>query len=483
MARKIGFLEVLTPEHIRSIHIHALRVLEEVGVWFPNEEVLKCFHDGGAIVDFDSQKVWIPSQLSETCIRKFPSRFTWYARNPKKSLDMSGTETYYSFPDSTIRILDLEGNRRSATATDGENICRICDALPNLDASSTGINPPEMPLGVLQGWMAKTMFTYSSKPVFGTCINEKVSELTLEMARIVADTCDHLPPGQLPLMIIMNPISPLYDEPGQLEGMMVYLKHGLPIAISPEVQAGATGPATLAGTMVQQTAEFLAHAILAQLVNPGTPVVYGTVSSIFDMKKMILPYGAPEADLLGIATVQMARFYGIPARMTGGSSDANALGMQAGIESLMSTLLPLLAGATFVLHGAGELENTMTVSYEKILVDEEVIAMSRRFMEGIDVTPETLGFDVIKEVGPTGHFLATDHTMEYFQKEQFMPSFMVRENFEEWKKSGEKRAEERARDRARDLIEHYQPDPLPEEAIQEIDAIYETFSKEIEEEL
>lgn len=473
------FFEILTSEQILLIHLNALRVLEEVGVWLPNKEVLDYFHKAGAKVDFDSQHVLIPSQLVENSIRQCPSRFTWHARNSKNSLDMNGTTTYFSFPDSAIRIIDLEGNRRTARKEDGENICRICDALPEMAATSTGINPPEMPSGVLEGWMAKTMFSQSSKPVFGTCRNTDVSHMTLEMAEVVADACDFLPAGQLPLMIIMNPVSPLFNEPGQLDGMMVYLKRGLPIAISPEVQAGATGPATLAGTMVQQTAEFLAHATLAQLVSPGTAVVYGTVSSIFDMKKMLLPYGAPEADLIGIATVQMARYYGIPARMTGSSSDANSLGMQAGVESLMSTLFPILSGASFVLHGAGELENTMTVSYEKILIDNEIISMSRRLMQGIDVTPETLGFEVIKEVGPKGHFLATDHTLKYYKKEHSSANLMVRDNYENWERGGKKRAEERARDQARHLLETYQPDPLPEDIARKLEEIVVSYQEKM----
>jgi trimethylamine--corrinoid protein Co-methyltransferase len=342
--------------------------------------------------------------------------------------------------------------------------------------ASTGVTPPEMPAGELEAWHTKTMFMECSKPVFGVCRSEAVSHMILRMAEVVADCCE-LPEGQLPLAIITNPVSPLFNTPEQLAGMLVYLRLGLPIAISPEVQAGATGPATLAGTMVQQTAEFLGHAVLAQIVHPGTPVIYGTVSSVFDMQKMMLPYGAPEADLLGIATVQMARFYGIPARTTGGSSDANALGMQAGVDSLMSTLLSILAGSTFVLHGAGELENTLAVSYEKLLVDEEIIRMARRIARGIEVTPETLAFEVIKEVGPQGDYLGTEHTFEHFRREQFMPSLMVREKYDLWEAAGGNRAEERARELAADLLERHQPEPLPPEASSELEAIYTSFKQ------
>jgi trimethylamine---corrinoid protein Co-methyltransferase len=474
MSTLIHPLEILTQEQVIKIHETAVRVLAEVGVWLPNQEILELFADHGARVDFDHSLVYIPSDLVEACIQRFPSGFTWYARNPKYSIRLDGTQTHFSFPDSTIRIVDLDGNRREGTAEDGEQITRLCDSLPNMAVASTGVNPPFMQNEVLEAWLMLTMFSKCSKPVYGVCRSARISHMILEIAQIIADCYPHLSDDNLPLAIITNPVSPLMNTPNQLEGMMVYLHRGLPISISPEVQAGATGPATLAGTMVQQTAEFLAHAVIVQLVKPGSPVVYGTVSSTFDMKKMILPYGAPEADLLGIATVQMARFYGIPARTTGGSSDANDMGMQAGVESLMSTLISLQAGSSFVLHGAGEYENTMTMSYEKLLIDEEIIAMARRLIDGIEVTEETLGFEVIKEVGPKGHFLSTDHTLRHYRKEQFMPHLMVRDVYDAWKESGCNTAVERAREKARDILANHQPEPLPEHALFELKKIYES---------
>lgn len=478
MTNPTHFLEILTPEQVRSIHDTALRILEEVGLWLPNSEILQLYADAGAEVDFKAQKVKLPASLVEDCIEKFPSGFTWHARNPANSARFDGRETHFSFPDSTIRIVDLDGIRRPGTAKDGEDIACLCDALPNMAVASAGVNPPEMPSGVLEAWLTRTMFTQTSKPVFGCCRSAAISQMILRMAEVVADSCPGLPEGQLPLAIITNPVSPLFNTPGQLEGMLVYLHRGLPISISPEVQAGATGPATLAGTLAQQTAEFLAHACIAQLIHPGTPVIYGTVSSIFDMKKMMLPYGAPEADLIAIATVQMARYYNIPARTTGGSGDSNSLDVQAGIESLMSTLVALQAGASFVLHGAGEFENTMTVSYEKILIDNEVIAMARILANGFEVTEETLGFDVIKEVGPQGHFLGTDHTMRHFRKAQFMPRLMVRDSYEVWQAAGAKGAVERAREQAREILAKHQPEPLPEAAARELDSIYAAVLKE-----
>jgi trimethylamine--corrinoid protein Co-methyltransferase len=279
-------------------------------------------------------------------------------------------------------------------------------------------------------------------------------------------------PNQLPLIAIVNTTSPLYNTPRELDAFLEYIRRGVPIIIAPETQAGATGPVTLAGTFVQHTAEFLAHATVAQLINPGVPIVYGTVASVFDMRKMILPYGAPEADLLNIATAQMARYYNIPSRGTGGTADANALGMQAGVESLMSILSCHLAGITYVNHAGGELENSLAASYEKTIIDDEIIAMSKRLIRGIEVTSDTLALDIIKTVGPRGNFLSHEHTLKNFRQEHFIPEIWDRDRFGRWEKAGKKRVEEHAHDLVHELLNQYEPEPLPKQALDEISNIY-----------
>lgn len=470
------YLTVLSDEDIQHVHAATLQVLEEVGLLLPNQEALEILEGSGARVDFENQVARYPTDMVTAAISKFPDSIPWYARNPDNTIRLDGIRTHFSMPDSALHIIGLNGEYRSGLPKDGEDICRLCDALPNMAVASTGINPPDMPGGLLETWHTRTMFCCSSKAVFG--VSREV-DMVLEMAQIVADTCDHLPPGVLPLVAIMNPFSPLYNESNQLAGMLKYARRGVPISISPEVQAGATAPATVAGALVQQCAEFLGHAVLVQCVNPGLGVIYGTVSSVFDMKKMILPYGAPEADIFAVGTVQMAKHYGIPARCTGGSSDSNTLDMQAGAEAMMSTLIPILAGASFVLHGAGELENTMAVSYEKILVDNEIIDMARWFSQGMGVNEETLAVDVIKQIGcgPQGQFLQHDHTFDHFRTEQFMPRLFARDIYSKWEKANKKSVEQRSAAEVEHILNSHQPLPLPDDTQKEIDAIYESAVK------
>ncbi len=464
-------LEILTGDQVRDVHQTALRVLEEVGLWLPDRDVLEVFADAGARVDMDAQTVLIPPDLVEASLREVPSGFTWVARNPAHTLTIDGTGTWFMGPDSALNVIGLNEAPRRGTAADGVDICRLCDGLANVSGASAGVHPDETSDEALAAWVTKTMFTCSSKPVFAVSRSKAASTLVIRMAEAVSDVCD-LPRGALPLMAVSNTVSPLYNTPGQLAGMLEYIRQGIPLLISPEVQAGATGPATLAGALAQATAEFLGHATLAQLVNPGIPLVYGCVSSALDMRTAILPYGAPEADLLCLATAQMARHYGIPSRGTGGSSDAHTLGMQAGAESLMSNLVCILAGVSIVAHGAGELQNTLAVSFEKTVVDDELIGMVRRLAGGIDVSSETLAFDVIREIGPRGHFLTEDHTVKHYRNEHFIPSLLVRDRYETWTAGGAKRMEERARDLAQHLLDTHEPLPLPRHVVTELDAIY-----------
>lgn len=469
MDNRPNFYEVLTPEDVKKIHLTALRILEEVGLCLPFQEALELYDAAGAQVDFDRQTVRIPAGLIENNLKKIPSRFTFHARNPKYSLDMNGLDTYFSGPNCTLSVTDARGNRRPATAQDGIDFSRLTDALPHYDISTVGVYPPSMAPGVLEAWAFLTSLIHSNKPVLGTTFNGQCARDHITISEIVAGACG-MPKGQLPIMVVCNTKSPLANSAEELEALSEYAHRGVPLMIAPEVMAGATGPATIAGALVQAVAEFMAHATVAQLINPGNPVMFGCVCSALDMRTTILPYGAPEADLLSMATAQMSRYYNIPSRGTGGASDANCMGMQAGAESLMSNLLCLLSGITYVNHAGGELENTLAASYEKTVLDNELIAMAKRVADGITVNHDMLAFEEIRKVGPKGDFLSSDNTFKYFKTEHFIPTVLDRDKYDIWKAAGGRTAEEKSQDRISDILKnHEQEEPLPDEAVRELE--------------
>jgi trimethylamine--corrinoid protein Co-methyltransferase len=463
------FYEILCPEDVKKVHLTALRIAEEIGLCLPFQEALDLYDAAGAQVNFDKQTVRIPASLIESSFKKFPSRFTFHARNPKYSLDMNGLDTYFSGPNCALTVIDAKGNRREANARDGIDFSRLTDALPSYDIMTAGVYPPSMAPGLLEAWTFITSLIHGNKPVLGISTNGQCARDHITIAEIVADACG-MPRDQLPIMVVCNTKSPLANSAEELEALSEYAHRGVPLMISPEVMAGATGPATIAGSLAQAVAEFMAHATYAQLINPGVPVMFGCVCSALDMRTTILPYGAPEADLLSMATAQIARYYGIPSRGTGGASDANSLGMQAGVESLMSNLLCLLGGITYVNHAGGELENTLGSSYEKTVVDNEIIAMSRRVAAGIAVSSDTLAFEEIKKVGPKGNFLSLDHTFKHFRTEHFIPTVLDRDKYDIWENAGGRTAEEKSRDLISDILNnHEQEEPLPEAAVKDLE--------------
>ena len=477
MDRRPNFYQVLTPEDVKKVHLTALRIVEEIGLCMPFQEALELYDGAGAQVDFDKKTVCIPASLIENSFKKMPSRFTFHARNPKYSLDMNGIDTYFSGPNCALNVIDAGGKRRTAVVQDGIDFSRLTDALPHYDIATVGVYPPSLAPGVLEAWAFMTSLIHSNKPVLGCSFNGQCARDHITIAEIVADACD-MPQNQLPIMVVCNTKSPLSNSAEELEALSEYAHRNVPLMISPEVMAGATGPASVAGALVQAVAEFMAHATYAQLINPGNPVMFGCVCSAFDMRTAILPYGAPEGDLFSMATAQMARFYGIPSRGTGGASDANCLGMQAGVESLISNLLCLLGGVTYVNHAGGELENTLATSYEKTVVDHEIIAMSKRVADGIDVNEDTLAFDEIKAIGPRGDFLGSDHTFKYFRSEHFIPTILDRDKYDIWEAAGGRTAEEKSQDLISDILNsHEQEEPLPNEALRELEAFLDSKKK------
>jgi trimethylamine--corrinoid protein Co-methyltransferase len=262
----------------------------------------------------------------------------------------------------------------------------------------------------------------------------------------------------------------------QTEGLIEYAKMGLPVDIASEPQCGGTSPVTLAGTLAQQTAEILGMIVIAQLVNPGTPVLMGTVAAAMDLRNGMIALGGVEAAMFNVAHAQMAQFYQIPSRGTGSNTESKVLDMQAGYEKAITLLLPALAGINMIFY-PGTMDHATTVSLESLLIDHEICEMIDRLLRGISVTDETLALDMIDKVGPGGHFLRQKHTMKHLEEEHFLPKLSDRDSYEAWAEKGKKSVQERARDEVKKILSEHQPQPLDSGIEKELLAII----KEVEE--
>jgi trimethylamine--corrinoid protein Co-methyltransferase len=258
-------------------------------------------------------------------------------------------------------------------------------------------------------------------------------------------------------------ISPLTLDETYAQLTMEAARNHIPVVVPSEPLCGATAPMTLAGNLVIQNVDSLAGVMLAQMTRPGTPTLYGCISSITDLRDMKYLSGAVEMGLMNAAATQMARFYDLPIYATAGMSDAKVNDAQAGYESAITNLMVALAGGNFIHDAAGFLEFCMTASYDKLYIDNEIIGMVMRAVEGIEVNDDTLAFDLIKEVGPGGHFISARHTRRHMRSELYQPLLSDRENRGKWRDQGAKDVRQRAAEKVQEFLTKPPQSIIPEE--------------------
>jgi trimethylamine:corrinoid methyltransferase-like protein len=458
--------DVLDEGMVERIHQGALDVLGAAGVVFASEAALLALKRAGCAVDGAGGRVRFPKRLVEECIQQCPRRFTLKARNREMDLDIAHGRLYVqSHPG--LFLVDLEtGQRRLACLADIGPMVRLLDALeeihlPIMPTSTVA----DKPSAVMIEWITAEVLRNTEKATAGG-VFDGCAPWVVEMAAVTGQSIY----GQL------NPVTPLCYSAEQLDGAQEYLRAGHPICILPGPTLGANSPATLAGTLVLQTAEHLAGVVWAQLVRPGAPVTLASYPHLLDMRQGGLCIGAVEVGLLGAATAQLGRHYGIPAHPQLPLTDAKTLDEQAGVEKAMGALLLAQSGANLITNGGG-LETEKAWSPVQLVIDCEINAMVGRILRGIDVTEGTLAVELVQEMGPSGNFLGTQHTKRSWRGEQFLPRLADRLGYEVWQSRGSKTMIDRAREWARDTVCQHQVPPLSEEQDRELERILRAAEK------
>ena len=474
-----GQLEILSKQELKDIHYTTLDVLEHTGVKIQEASALKILDEAGAIVDGRQQRVFFPPCLVEEMIKKAPSHYIWYARDRSRehNIRMENGWVHYSPGGVYLFIHDLyTGRRRHSVLKDVEEIMRVCDSLENVHESFGMVHPYDVPDGAAHAWMYYGTLRNFSKCTRSRSRGADIASDYLRMAAIVAGGEEELRKRPI-VSCVVNPVSPLQYSKELTEGLLIHARNRIPIMFSPEIASGATGPITLAGVLTQQNAEVLAGITLAEVVSPGTPVAYGTVSTIMDMKSGVIAMGAVEMGMIGVASAQLARFYGLPCRGSGGATDSKIVDAQAGYESTLTLLLATLAGVNFVQYGGGNLESTKTASYEQLIVGNEILGMVSRMVRGIRVDDETLSRHIIDRVGPGGEYLSQRHTLKHLRDEHYIPTISNRVFYEAWKKEGAKDIREVANARAKKILKEHQPEPLDRDIDRELLRVVKEIDK------
>lgn len=466
-----GKLRFLTDEQIHEIHSAALAVLQRAGCFFEHEGALKILEEGGARVNHTTKIVHFPHTLVEQAIRQTPDGIYLPARNPKYDIYAEEDRVYFGPGTLSIKVIDLDtGECRLGTFRDAQDFPRLIDALEHIHFYKGMIHPSDVNQRLADLYMVYAAFCNTTKQISNTPYSTEAALDMTRMGEILAGGMDEF---RLKPYIIMNmlAVSPLQWGHTNVNTIIELAKLKVPMIIGSEPQNGTTGPATLAGGVVLNTAETLAGITLAQLVSPGVPVMWGNVGSLSDMKTGLFASGAVELGMMNVAASQMAKFYKLPIYATGGMTDSKTSDCQAGYEKALQALTIALGGGNYIHDAAGLLESCLTSSYEEYVIDNEMLGMVARVLSGIEVSGETLAVDVIEKVGPRGNFLGEMHTLQSISREHFFPKLSNRQIREDWERDGSKTVMDVAREKAREILRTHQPTQLPEDVDREFQLI------------
>jgi len=447
-----GRFKPLSEDSISRIHETAMRVLEEVGFEVHSEEGLELFRKVGAWVDDSRMVVQMPRELVVELIEMAPSRVQLCGQDEKNDLILGGTRVHTGTGGTALYVHSSDtGRKELATLVDLKRIARLVDGLDNIHLFTLPTYPSELPVEQVDVNRFFAGLDNTTKHIMGGLYTPEGLKQVIRMAEIVAGTPQQLRERPLISMIACS-ISPMKLDKHYGDMVVTIADAGVPLVVPAEPLCGATSPVTLAGNLVIQAVDSLMGVMLAQIVKPGTPVIFGSVATSTDLRDLKYLAGSIEMGLINAAAAQMAQFYRLPFYATGGMTDSKVVDGQSGYESALTSLMCALAGANFIHDAAGLMEFALTVSYEKYVVDNEILGMVMRAVEGIRVDDDTLAFDLIKQVGPGGNFVTAKHTRRFMRGEHYQPSLSDRDSREEWEAKGSKTTLERAAEKVKEII-------------------------------
>jgi trimethylamine---corrinoid protein Co-methyltransferase len=451
--------QVLPTEAIEAINKNSLKVLAEVGVEFQCEEALNCFRKAGQRVEKD--RVYLQEAFVRSEVSKAPESFMLYGRDQSFNVQIGNGKPVF-IPGYGASIVMQGEKRRPAKRMDFVNFSKLSGASQNQQVTGGMlVDPAEGSEDTKYLWMVYDLIKNSGKPYISIPYGKEIAKGCLDIASMVFGGMDAIRARPV-TMALVNSLTPLAYDDRMTGALIEYAGAGQPLILSAAAMAGASSPCTLAGTLVVQTAELLAGVVLAQLVREGTPVLYGTASSIIDMRYGTIAMGSPESALLQGASVQIARSWGLPCRGSGFMTDSKNSDAQAGYESTINMAANYFSGADIIVHSAGIIESTMVMSYRKFMLDDEACGVFRRLSDGIAWDAEHLAYELILENANHGAYLTSDHTFRHFKNEFYEPSIFNKQSYETWSSQGAKDIGQFIDEKIEIILQSYEPLHLDE---------------------
>lgn len=449
--------EPLGPEGVQAIHNNAMRILEEIGIDFLNQEAKAYLKKLGCDVDPNSDRVRMDRDLVMAQIAKAPATMTLHSMNGDKDIIWGGKSFSFGQVSSPPNVVDIERGRRMGNVEDFQNFLKLSQMFNCIHfIGGYPVEPVDIHASIRHLDAIYDKLTLTDKILHIYSLGTERVEDGLEMARIAYGLSQEEFDAKPRMFTNINSSSPLKHDWPMLDGAMRFARHSQPVIISPFTLAGAMAPVTIVGAVSQQIAECLAAIVLLQAVNPGCPVVMGAFTSNVDMKSGAPAFGTPEYVRAMQISGQMARFYNLPSRASNANA-ANAPDAQAMWESCFSLQGSTTGQANVIYHAAGWLEGGLSASYEKFIMDCEVLQQIIYYNQPVTTTEDDLAFDAIKEVGPEGHFFGCDHTQARYKTAFYAPFMSDWRNYEAWEEAGSVEAPERANKIWKAMLNEFEP--------------------------
>lgn len=455
-------IEVLSADHIEAIHQASLRILSEIGMDFLHPEALAIFSDHGAEVEAGSQRVRFDPAWIEEKIRSAPPSFTLHARNPTRNRVMGPGYINFGPVASAPNASDADNGRRSGNFVDYCNFVRLGQYFNVIHFfGGYAVEPVDLPPSTRHLDCLAAIVALSDKAFHAYALGRQRILDAIEIARIGRGISLEQLSKEPSLFTVVNTSSPIRLDGPMIEGLIEMARMNQVVVVTPFTLSGAMAPASLAGALAQQNAEALATIALTQLVSPGSPIMYGGFTSNVDMRSGAPAFGTPEYTRAALAGGQLARRYGFPYRSSNACA-ANAVDAQAAYEAEMSTWGAVMGHASMIMHGAGWMEGGLVASFEKFIIDIEILQMMSEFLQPLKVDEAELAVEAIREVGPGGHFFGSPHTLERYETAFYSPIVSDWRNFETWQQAGAPRADQHANRIWKQALAEYAEPPLEE---------------------
>ena len=455
-----------TEEIAELVHEKSVEILTEVGFCVPESDVLARLDSAGFLVDYDRQMVRLTAELLAAALASLPREVKLYDRAGDTPAPYNVGSCFMG-AGTPVNVLDLDtGARRSATRWDVRNLVTIQDALPQVDIVRPTVTATDV--GECSDLVEiAELLRCTTKPVVHRTLSPQRVDAAVEMLAAIAGGEDALR-ARPNFATLYCPISPGYFTSENIRCMLRWAEYGVPITLLSMAMGGASAPATLLGELIVINADILAWIVALQILYPATPLLYGSVSAVLDMRTGLLPLGAPERGMINSGAAIMGRYYGIPSMCGGLSSDAKELDVQAGFEKV-NTAIPLLQQGASIIYGVGAIDAGSTISYTQMVMDDEIIAGIRRMWQGITIHDPAEEVELIKSLTPRGNFMSARHTKRNY-RQHWYPNIISRDTYETWQEKGES-IQQVCQRKAQQIIAGHQPESLDAQVEAELERV------------